>query len=98
MLGALRTWLAAVIPILILTISAQGQEQPEGFQQILKRGGIPAIDDPQYVSANEAELEDSSFVLGVVMEDQPLAFSLNLLNRHEIVNDTIGSINFAAVW
>ena len=27
-----------------------------------------------------------------------LKFSLELLNAHEVVNDSIGDINFAAVW
>ena len=84
--------------VLLLANVGIGQEKPEGFEQILKRGGIPAIDDPQYVAADEADIDDGSFVLGVVIKDQPLAFSLNLLNRHEIVNDTIGDTNFAAVW
>ena len=88
----------AVGVMLLLGSLAVGQEKPEGFEQILKRGGIPAIDDPQYVSAEQAEIDDGSFVLGVVVEDQPLAFSLNLLNRHEIVNDKIGNTSFAAVW
>jgi hypothetical protein len=71
---------------------------PEGYEQILPRGGIPAIDNPKYVSADEANILDDSFVLGVVIEGQAVAYSLNLLNSHEIVNDTIGKTNFAAVW
>lgn len=74
------------------------QEVPDEYEQLLPRGGIPAIDDPKYVPAAEAEISDEAFVLGVVIEDQPMAFSLNLLNSHEIVNDTVGNTNFAAVW
>jgi len=71
---------------------------PEGYQQLLPRGGIPAINDPTYVSVDEAEIADDSMVLGVVIEETPIAFSLNLLNSHEIVNDSVGKTNFAAVW
>ena len=74
------------------------QEVPEGFQQLLPRGGIPAIDNPQYVSADKARISNRAFVFGVVIEGQPVAYSLNLLNSHEVVNDTIGKTNFAAVW
>jgi len=77
---------------------ASAQEKPEDFKQLLPRGGIPAIDNPQYVSADQAKIDDESFVLGVVIEGQAVAYSLNLLNRHEVVNDTIGGTNFAAVW
>ena len=78
--------------------AAQPQEVPEGFQQLLPRGGIPAIDQPQYVSADDASISDQAYVLGVVIEGQPVAYSLNLLNSHEIVNDTIGKTHFSAVW
>lgn len=74
------------------------EDVPEGFEQLLPRGGIPAIDNPQYVSADKATVADDAFVFGVVIEGQPVAYSLNLLNSHEIVNDTIGKTNFAAVW
>ena len=74
------------------------QDVPEGFQQLLPRGGIPAIDHPQYVSADKASISNDAFVFGLVIEGQPVAYSLNLLNSHEIVNDTIGQTNFAAVW
>jgi hypothetical protein len=39
-----------------------------------------------------------SYVLGVVMDGKARAYSLNLLNSHEIVNDQIGDKAFAAVW
>ena len=74
------------------------KDVPEGFQQLLPRGGIPAIDNPQYVLADKASISDDAYVFGVVIEGQPVAYSLNLLNSHEIVNDTIGKTNFAAVW
>ncbi len=71
---------------------------PSDFQQIIPRGRIAAINDPQYVSAEEARIEDDSFVLGVVIDGQARAYSLNLLNAHEVVNDEIGNTKFAAVW
>lgn len=78
--------------------AAVQQQVPEGYVQILPRGGIPAIDDPVYVPASEAQIRDDAWVLGVVIDDQARAYSLELLNGHEVVNDTIGDTDFAAVW
>ncbi len=38
------------------------------------------------------------WVLGVVLEGQARAYSLNLLNRHEVINDRIADQPIAAVW
>ena len=76
----------------------EGKAVPEGFQQLMARGGLPSIDNPKYVGADEANIDDKSFVFGVVIEGQPFAYSLTLLNNHEVVNDTVGETNFAAVW
>lgn len=74
------------------------QEKPEGFEQIIPRGRIAAIDDPVYVSAADAKIPDDGWVMGVIIEGQARAYSINLLNSHEIVNDKIGDTAFAAVW
>lgn len=78
--------------------AAQQQDLPEGYVQILDRGGIPAIDDPVYVPAAEANIRDEAWVLGVLIDGEARAYSLELLNSHEVVNDTIGNTDFAAVW
>jgi hypothetical protein len=71
---------------------------PPGVEQILARGGIPAIFAPQFVGAGEARIPDEAWVLGVVVEGVAKAYSLNLLNQHEVVNDRSGDTAFAAVW
>lgn len=85
------------VSALVATAVEQGQV-PEGYQQILPRGGIPAIDDPVYVPATEAQIRNEAWVLGVVIDEQARAYSLELLNGHEVVNDSIGGTDFAAVW
>lgn len=82
---------------------AQAVDSPESqlpgtFKRLLKRGAIPAVFKPQYVPATEAKIRPEAWILGVVIEGQPRAYSLNLLNRHEVVNDTLGKTHFAAVW
>ena len=73
-------------------------DMPEAFTQLLPRGKIASVDDPTFVSADEAELSEDAWVLGVVVEGEARAYSLNLLNHHEVVNDRIGETAFAAVW
>ena len=71
---------------------------PAEFQQLLPRGQIASVDTPRFVPASEARLPPEAWVLGVSVDGQARAYSLNLLNRHEIVNDRIGEKAFAAVW
>ena len=90
-----------LLPFLILAFVASpagAQDKPDGYQQIVPRGRIAAIKNPTYVPAAEAKLPPSAWVLGVVIDGQARAYSLNLLNNFEVVNDVIGDTNFAAVW
>jgi len=88
----------AMVSVVALPSAAIAQDKPEGFEQILQRGRIASVDAPTYVTAEEAEIPDDAWVLGAVIEGQALAFSVNLLNAHEVVNDKIGDTAFAAVW
>jgi hypothetical protein len=85
---------------LLLTIQSVSQEKilPPDFEQILPRGRIAAISDPDFVSAEDAVIAPDTWVLGVIIEGQARAYSLNLLNYHEVVNDRINDTHFAAVW
>ena len=79
-------------------IAADTEVLPPGVEQLLPRGQIAAVFEPQFVRASEADIPDDAWVLGVVIEGEAKAYSLNLLNRHEVVNDRSGETNFAAVW
>ena len=70
----------------------------EGFQQLMPRGGIPALVDPEFVSAEEAVMPDEAWVLGFERDGEAFAYDLNLLNRHEVVNHGTEATKFAAVW
>ncbi len=60
---------------------------------------IPAIDDPQFVRADQANfMADDEWVLGVVVDGEAKAYSLWHLDRHEIVNDWMGGEPIAATW
>ena len=53
-------------------------------------GAIASIDAPELVPAAEAVVGEDSWVLGVVAGGQARAYSLSLLNAHEVVLDTAG--------
>jgi hypothetical protein len=88
----------AWILVLFGALPAAAQGKPTGFEQILPRGRIAAIDAPTYVSAGKARIPGSAWVLGFVIEGRAYAYSLNLLNHHEVVNDEVEGQPFAAVW
>jgi len=71
---------------------------PDAFRQVLPRGRIASVDRPRFVPATEADIPDDAWVLGVAEGGQAKAYSLNLLNHHEVVNDEIGGRPIAAVW
>jgi len=89
------------LPCLLLLLAvapAVAEDLPEGVEQILPRGRIAAVLDPEFISAAEAGMPDDAWVLGVEISGEARAYSLNLLNRHEVVNDRIGGLPVAAVW
>ena len=92
------------IQILFLFIflinTGQGQETElfDDFKQLLPRGDIPAIVNPEFATADTAKIADSTWVLGIVINGQARAFSLNMLNHFEVVNDRIDTVSYAAVW
>ena len=92
--------LAVMMPVVWSTGAAIAQQggQPQNFEQILPRGRIASIDQPVFVEAAAAKVLPESWILGVTIEGQARAFSLAVLNSHEIVNDSIGDTNYAAVW
>ena len=67
---------------------------------ILGRDGIPAILDPVFGNRAEAtsQMEPSERVIGVSINGEHRAYPLNLLSRHEIVNDIVGGKPIAVTW
>ena len=75
----------------------------EGYFQdhiytVLPFDAIPAIKKPQFVSAREAKLRDDSPMIGVSFNGKSHAYSIYLLNGHEIVNDVVGTVKIATTW
>jgi hypothetical protein len=54
------------------------------------KDGIPALINPKFVSAKEAEyLKNDDFVLALVIDSISKAYPIKILNWHEVVNDRI---------
>ncbi len=67
---------------------------------LLPQDAIPAIDHPEFYSAQEAEAEyaPSEQVIGVFIDGEARAYSTAKLSRHEIVNDTVAGRKIAVTW
>ena len=67
---------------------------------VLPRDAISAIDDPQFVTAEEADksYDDEEMILGVEFNGDARAYSIPLLSSHEIVNDTVGGLAISVTW
>jgi hypothetical protein len=71
---------------------------PEGVQVVLPPDAIRAIDAPEFVAAGAAQVAPSSPMLLLTGEHEARAYSLHLLNRHEIVNDHWQGVPIAVTW
>lgn len=87
-------------PSQVLTLDNPRIEGELRLVTLLARDAIPAIDAPEFYSADEADREygPDELVLGVVMEGESRAYSTDLLDRHEIVNDAIAGHPIAVTW
>ncbi|WP_205410844.1 DUF3179 domain-containing protein [Salaquimonas pukyongi] len=62
------------------------------------KDGIPAIDDPKFVAAGEAELDDREPVIVFTHNEETKAYPLSVLMWHEIANDRVGGHPFAVTY
>ncbi|MEN8240856.1 MAG: DUF3179 domain-containing protein [Chloroflexota bacterium] len=71
-----------------------------GMVTILPRDAVPAIDQPVFLSADEADREYAPYelVIGVEINGEAKAYSAPFLSRHEIVNDSVGGAAIAVTW
>jgi hypothetical protein len=63
------------------------------------RDGIPAIDEPKFVDAGEADfIKPKDNILGLVIDGVARAYPIKILNWHEIVNDQINDTSFMVTY
>lgn len=67
---------------------------------LLPKDAIPAIFDPQFLSADEADeyYDPNELILGVEINGDARAYSIPLLSGREIVNDIVGGRKIAVTW
>ncbi len=99
-------------PVLFLATLNVSAETKNGFNlsgalipesQIFRggpdKGGIPAIDEPRFVSVRKARhMKNGDRVLGIEIAGIARAYPIKILNWHEIVNDHIGREQFSITY
>lgn len=82
------------------TIPTSSEERELEIVTLLPFDGIPAIDDPVFLDARQADEEYAldELVIGVEFNGDAHAYSIPLLSSHEIVNDTVGGVKIAITW
>ena len=84
---------------LLLSVPTEAQTPKYNPRTVLRKP-MPAIVEPQIVSADKADLSANALVLGVVIDGEARAYPINQLTgpRREIINDTLHGIAIAATW
>lgn len=67
---------------------------------LLPKDAIPAIDNPNFLTVEEADqlYDPDELVIGVEFNGDARAYSIPFLSGHEIVNDTVGGTAIAVTW
>ncbi len=88
------------------TATAEIEEQDLKIVTLLPFDAIPAVLDPVFIGAEEAEAElakrndnpDDTLVLGLSINGDSRAYYVPSLSAVEIVNDTVGGQPLAVTW
>ena len=93
------------------TAASEPEERDLEIVTLLPFDAIPAILDPEFISADEADAKlaelrenrsrgapDDALVLGVSVNGDSRAYYIPTLSRVEIVNDTVGGQPLAVTW
>ena len=95
----LRNYALILTFLLSITLSATAADyDKDPIITLLEFDAIPAITKPQFVPAAKAKLDADAPVIGVTFNGESHAYSLYLLNGHEIVNDVVGEQKIATTW
>ncbi len=84
--------------LLCLLGSATAADQASPIHTVLPFDAIPAIFSPKFLSAEDADVHNSSPMIGVSFGGEQHAYSMVLLNAYEIVNDIVGGRSIASTW
>lgn len=94
--------IAALIIIILCVLntkeSLSREDKGNDIRDVLPPDAIPAIRDPEFVSAHEAQIHPDEPVIGLSINGDNRAYSVYLLNSHEIANDVVGGKPVAVTW
>ncbi len=63
------------------------------------KDGIPALTNPQYLSASEAMfMQADEEVIGIYLNGVARAYPIRILSWHELVNDRFGDLPVLVSW
>ncbi len=76
---------------------------PAEFQYGIGKDTIPAIDEPLFVAVDDPRLEeqditDDSRVIGYAVGEDARAYPIRIMDRHELVNDTVRGKPVTVAW
>ncbi len=91
---------SVISPVTARTTSLPALKTFDGdpVYDVLPPDAIAAIDQPQFVAGDKAEIASDAPVIGVSIGGEHHAYSLRLLNAHEIVNDVVGGKPVGTTW
>lgn len=78
--------------------SNENKVKEYNIRVVLPPDKIPAIRHPEFVSAHKAGIHPDEPVVGLTINGDNRAYSVYLLNSHEIVNDVVGGEPVAVAW
>jgi hypothetical protein len=68
------------------------------WNQLLLPDDILPIYEPEFAAADQALYSDDELVIGVEINGEAKAYSIGVLNRREMVNDTVGGTPVLVTW
>jgi len=78
--------------------------KPNGYQFGIGKDTIPAIDRPKFVAIDERDrlakfnISDKTPVIGYVNNGAAKAYPIQIMDRHELVNDMVGGKPVTVGW
>lgn len=87
------------LPTEAIVIPPPPPVDPDLLVTLLPRDAIPAIDDPQFETAVQAQrMTPGERVIALEINGDARAYPINILSSHEIVNDVVGGQPVAITW
>jgi len=85
----------------VLLVAMACDAAPIGYQAV-PRDAFPVFDNPEMMSAEEAEKKGVIFerdaIIGVTHNGEAKAYPITVMGVHELGNDTIGGEPIAVSW